>query len=149
AVSVGGSAIGDFVVGGTLAAPRIDGTLDANDVRYDAVGPAAIHSRLSASRTEVAVDDLQATLGANSAHGRGRVSLASEKIDGRFDAALKHVSRLAGAVALPIDITGTLDASATLSGSLTAPSVAATVTTKNLVAASQQIDRLEADARLV
>jgi outer membrane protein assembly factor BamA/autotransporter translocation and assembly factor TamB len=144
----GGAAQGDFSLGGTIGDARLTGSLDAQEVRYGALNPATLHTRVSATRTEIRLDDIRGSLEGSLAHGGLRLNVASGGIDGQIDAALNDFSGLVNAAGLPLRVDGTLDGRVIISGSINSPQVAGTLTTTRLATAGQQIDRLQSDLRL-
>jgi outer membrane protein assembly factor BamA/autotransporter translocation and assembly factor TamB len=143
-----GAAQGDFTVAGTFGAPRITGSLDAAEVRYGELLPATLHTRVSAGRTEIRLDDIRASLGQSSTRGELRLNLVTRRIAGQFDTVLDDFSDLVKAAGLAVRVDGALAGTATVSGSISAPQAAGSVTSTGLAIAGQQIDHLQADLRL-
>jgi outer membrane protein assembly factor BamA/autotransporter translocation and assembly factor TamB len=147
AALTGGGAQGAFALAGTIGNPRLDGSVDAHDVRYAGVSPATLHTRLAVTRTDLRLEDVRGRLSASSVEGGLRLNIPSGRISGRFDAALTGIGELATALKLPVPMDGTFDARAIISGSISSPHIAGAIAANGL-AAGQQIDRLDADVRL-
>jgi outer membrane protein assembly factor BamA/autotransporter translocation and assembly factor TamB len=143
-----GMARARFALGGTFGDPRLDGQLEAHDVRYAGLNPATLRTRVSATRTEIRLDDIRGDLDESSAHGALRLNVASGRIGGQIDAALNDFTGLTTAAGLPVRVDGALDGTVIVSGSIRSPQVAATMTSSGLAAAGQSIDELQADLRL-
>ena len=145
----GGTARGDFLVAGTFGAPRLDGSVEANDVRYGTLEPAALQTRVSLTPTDIGLDDIQATLGESSVHAQGRLQCRVRK--NRWTVR-GHAEKSRGArqrrAAARWRVDGALEAKGTMAA-LSAPQATATIAAKTLNAAGQQIDRLDADLRFI
>ncbi len=143
-----GEAQGAFALAGTIGDPRLDGSVDARDLRYAALSPATLHARVAVTSTDVRLEDVRGSLSVNSVEGRLRLNIPSGKISGQFNASLNGVGEVARALQLPVPMDGSFDARAIVSGSIGSPHIAAAVAASKLAAAGQQIDRLDADIRL-
>jgi translocation and assembly module TamA len=143
-----GMARATFALGGTFGDPRLDGNLEAHDVRYAGLNPATLRTRVSATRTEIRLDDIRGNLGDSSAHGALRLNVASGRIGGQIDAALNDFTGLTTAAGLPVRVDGALDGTVIVSGSIRSPEVAGTMTSSGLAAGGQSIDQLQVDVRL-
>ena len=146
---VHGTAHGDFSLRGTIGEPRLEGVLEASQLRYEAIGPAALRTRALVTRARVTLDDIEAKSGRSSARGQALIAIDTGRVDGQFDASLKQLSELAGIIPPLARPDGALDVHGSLSGSLTSPILDATLTSEGIDAAGQHVDRLDAHVRSI
>jgi outer membrane protein assembly factor BamA/autotransporter translocation and assembly factor TamB len=143
-----GSAAGAFTVGGTFRAPSLDGSLNGA-VQYALLPSTTFATRASITASDIGLADIEAKLADSVVRGAVQLKVASGEIGGGLtgSARLKDLASMAQAPpTLPID--GTLNLSATLSGSLERPGIALRTTGNDLDIAGQRIDRLTAEARV-
>ncbi len=148
-LAISGAAQGDFALDGTIGEPRLEGTLDASELRYESVGPATLHARATATRAAARLDDIEGRLGESSAHGRVSLTIDTRRLDGQLDVSLKNLTMLSGALPPAARPEGTLDVRASLSGSQTSPRLDATVTSDGLAVEGQHVDRADAHLRTI
>jgi outer membrane protein assembly factor BamA/autotransporter translocation and assembly factor TamB len=144
-----GSTRADFSAGGTIGAPMLEGTVDADDVRYASLPSATLHTRASITTATIRLEEIEGRAGQSSARGRASLTMDTGAIDGTFQASLNDLTELSDVFPSPVRPEGSLVLDGTLSGSTRAPRVDATIgTMTGLTAAGQRIDRLEADLLL-
>jgi len=143
-LAIRGAALGDFSLNGTIGDPRLEGTLEAVQLRYESVGPATLHARAAATSHVARLDEIEGRLGESSAHGRVQLTIDTRQLEGRFDASLRNLTQLSSAIPLAARPEGTFDVRASVAGSLTSPQLDVTMTTEGLEVAGQQIDRADA-----
>ena len=90
---VRGAAAGDFLVGGTIGAPSLDGDVSAT-VRYKSIPAAAVRARASLTREAIVLDAIDARI-ASSARRGGRL------VDDRLRRDRRRLERLAAAEGSP------------------------------------------------
>ena len=147
--AIRGAAQGDFSLKGTIGEPRLEGTLEASQLRYESVGPATLRARAAVTRASARLDEIEGRVGENSARGRVRLTIDTRQIEGQFEASLTNPAALSSAIPPAARSEGAIDVRASLSGSLTSPQLDATMTTAGLAVAGQHIDRGDAQVRVI
>ena len=145
--AIRGAAQGDFSLKGTIGEPRLEGRLEASQLRYESVGPATLRARAAVTRASARLDEVEGRLGENSVRGHVRLTIDTRQLEGQFDASLKNLAALSSAIPQAARPEGALDVRASLSGSLTTPQLDATMTTAGLAVAGQHVDRVDAQVR--
>ena len=146
--AIRGAAEGQFSLNGTIGDPQLEGRLEASELRYATLlGPATLRARAAVTRATVRLDEIESTLGENSAQGHVRLTIRTRQLDGQLDGSLKNLTELSSAIPLAARPDGPIDVRASLSGSLTSPQLNATLTAAGLAVAGQQIDRADARVR--
>jgi outer membrane protein assembly factor BamA/autotransporter translocation and assembly factor TamB len=149
APAIRGTTSAAFTVGGTFAAPSLDGSLNGA-VQYESLPQTSFSARASISRDEANLREIDARLADSSVRGAVRWTSASNNIDGMLTGSLplKTLHEVAAAIPRTLPLDGSVDFSAALSGSLAAPRIAVHAAGNGLDVAGERIDRLTADARI-
>ena len=150
APSVRGRAGGGFAVSGTLGAPSLDGSLNGA-LQYESLPSTAFSARASITPDEVSLKEIDARLADSSARGAVRWAIKSDELGGTLNGTLPLNDLRAFTTAIPqtLPLDGSLDVSATLSGSLAQPRVEVRGAGSALDVAGEHIDRVTADARVI
>jgi outer membrane protein assembly factor BamA/autotransporter translocation and assembly factor TamB len=146
-VRAAGSA--DFLVGGTIGAPSIDGDVDAT-VQYESMPAASVRARASLTREAIALDNIDARMAGGAARGALRWTIGSDAIDGAVNGSLPLNDLRLAAPSIPrsFGLDGTVNVEAAVSGSIAEPRIAMTATGGPLDIAGQTLDRAAADVRV-
>ena len=144
-----GMARGTFMIGGTLGAPLLEGSLDSS-LRYASAPSAVLRARASITRAEIRVSDIEARLADSAVRGAVRWTIDSGAVDGTLTGSLR-LGNLRELVTVPatLPLNGTLDLDTRLTGSLARPRIAIDGGGRALDVAGQRIDRLTAGAHLI
>jgi outer membrane protein assembly factor BamA/autotransporter translocation and assembly factor TamB len=145
AQTINGAAEAHFTAAGTVAAPQLAGTVEAQDVQYGAFAAASMRALATATRNEVQLNDIEAELADTSVRGRLQVAIPSGGLDGRLEASVGNVADFASLLPAALHPEGAVEVVADLSGSAGAPRVAATIASSRIEAAGQLVERLDAE----
>ena len=145
---VAGTAAGRFDLSGTLASPRAVGTIESNDMRVATAEPAVVFARLDASRQRAAVDDLRISIGSNVIRGNAGLRLPANSMAGTFTADLQDLATAAFLLPKQWRPQGSARVSATLAGTLAAPTIDVSATSDAIQVAGQSMRSLSATGRL-
>ena len=147
---VAGALGAQIELGGTIANPAADASIEAPALEVDQAGTLSLASRLRYTPAMVTLDAADVTWGQARAHAAGRIGLErGQPLDLRFDVgALEVPALLALAGQDPASGSGTLSLHGSATGTLTSPGVAATMQGTNLVAAGEPLGTLDVEAGL-
>lgn len=146
-IKVYGAAQADLSLHGTVAEPRLEGTLQASGAGYESIGPATLRARTVVTRERARLDEIDVRVGQNSVGGRALLVVDTGRLDGQFSGALLNLSQLAGEIPPLARPAGAVDVRGSLSGFLASPGLEATLTSGGIDVAGQHIDRLDAHIR--
>src|SRR5262249_43440784 len=147
---VGGTAAGDFPVGGTFGSPSLDGAVDAT-LTYASMPPARIRARASIAPGAIDVRDIDARAGESRAGGSFRWTSDTDAIGGALNGSLRltDVAAISSAIPASLALGGTADVPVALSGSLAQPRAAIHGEGRALSVYGETVEQLSTDARLV
>jgi outer membrane protein assembly complex protein YaeT len=138
--------IGDLA--GTIGAPTANGTIELDDLRYNGTGPAVATSRYSASSSGVQLDDIQATLGANTVSGRLSIDIETRALRGELNGEWPDLALLAAEIPAEWRPSGSATLDARIAGTIDNPSVNAQIASDRLELAEQVVRQLRSTLHL-
>jgi outer membrane protein assembly complex protein YaeT len=134
---------------GTFTSPRFVGHATTPGVEVPSLGRAAFAADFDASERAVNVTNIDGTVG--TAHVKGDVlaNLVSRKLDGKLAIEAPSARDLLAALPEALRLEGPLAATATFSGTVDDPFIAADVVGSGMTLGGQPVDTLSASAHLI
>jgi outer membrane protein assembly factor BamA/autotransporter translocation and assembly factor TamB len=142
-----GSAAAHFDLSGTLASPRVVGTIESDNTRLATAAPAMLFARIDATRERAIVDDLRLSIGSNVVTGSGRLGLPENAITGTLAAELTDLASAAFLLPEQWRPQGSAQVSAMLGGTLENLTIDLSARSGGVHVAGQHIRSLDVTGR--
>ncbi len=137
-----GAMLSEVTIAGTLAGPRIAGSLEVQQLGYDTATGGALTASFGVDRQGMTVASLAADLGENRLRATGRLSFESGSLEGSIDAELDDLSSLSKPLPHRWRSTGSVHLNGTLGGRWRRPTITTALTGARLTLAGQTVDGL-------